>query len=582
MPITAGTILRDHIRLERELGRGAMGVVWEATNLTLGNRVAVKILHTRAGLDQQARTRFEHEARTVAQLDSPHIVRIFDFGLTDEGDPFIVMELLRGRDLKQLIEEQGALPLDQATSIIGQLCRGLGRAHEFGLIHRDIKPANVFLLESDGEAFVKILDFGIAKAAGSDMGLTETGAVMGTPYYMSPEQFVNPRGVDLRSDLWSVAVVGFACVTGSLPFHGQTIGALSLAVHNGTFSTASTIRSGIPAALDAFFARALQVDANARHASARELADAFATAVGGAQPAARAVAVAVPTAHGQPAAMAASHAAPMAASHAAPMAASHAAPMAASHAAPMAASHAAPMAASHAAPMAASHAAPMVASHAAPMAASHAAPLQHGYAAPLAGNQAPMAHGAPIAGSQPYPMMMPGATAPTAHSHAAPDARGSRMLWLGIVLSVFALGAVAAIFLLPLRDDTGTDKSARGEPADASATPSDTPASASASSDTDQPTTSTAIGSKPVAPKPVAAKPVAPKPAAPRYGYTGTSCVAMSNKTCPATCCRPSVGGGPRDIAQYTPAAAGKKASCRCMRPLCGPGENWTTHQCKH
>ncbi len=318
-----GSVLGTNIVLERAIGSGAMGTVWLGENRSLHSKVAVKILHRSLSDDEHALARFQQEARAVANLDSPHVVKIFDFGTTPEQEPFIVMELLDGRDLRQVIEEDGPLSPALTAEIVRQLCRALGRAHDLDIIHRDIKPANVFVVESDGEPFVKVLDFGIARyLTESSLNMTTTGTVLGTPYYMSPEQFVDPRNIDRRSDLWSVAVVAYGCLLGRLPFLGETIGALSLAVHSGRYPLPSEVNPALPAALDAFFLRALSVSPHERYATAAELATALGAAVGSAPSslaphlAGHAASVVGPAAAfgtaGSPASLSASHAAPLA------------------------------------------------------------------------------------------------------------------------------------------------------------------------------------------------------------------------------------------------------------------------------
>jgi eukaryotic-like serine/threonine-protein kinase len=278
--LTPGSMLTDNLLLERELGSGGMGAVWLAKNCALGSMVAVKVLRSGGhGLSDEVRRRFEQEARGLAQIDHPHVVKLFDYGITLDGEPFIVMELLRGEDLGQRIARIGRLALADAVTIVAQMCRALGRAHQLGVVHRDVKPANVFLLESDGEPFVKVLDFGVAKFA--DVGaldLTKTGAMVGTPYFMSPEQLLDPRRVDWRSDLWAVAVVAYVCLTGKLPFEGETIAALGVSVASGRCTPPCALRPDLPPAIDAWMDRALKQRVDERFQSARELAEALAAA----------------------------------------------------------------------------------------------------------------------------------------------------------------------------------------------------------------------------------------------------------------------------------------------------------------
>src|SRR5262249_36668765 len=151
----------------------------------------------------------------------PHVVQILDHGVTTEGLPYIVMELLEGEELAQRIERLGRLTVRDTAIIVGQGSRALSKAHSLGIVHRDIEPENVFLTEIEGEVHVKVLDFGIAKKADASLGpLTSTGSSMGTPHFMSPEQIVSAKGVDGRSDLWSLGVVAYQCLTGALPFTG--------------------------------------------------------------------------------------------------------------------------------------------------------------------------------------------------------------------------------------------------------------------------------------------------------------------------------------------------------------------------
>jgi eukaryotic-like serine/threonine-protein kinase len=280
MPLLAGSVLKDDIVLERQLGTGAMGVVWVARHRALDTKLAVKVLSQSAARDAEARARFAQEARIVARIDSPHVVRIHDYGVTEDGAPFFVMELLRGRDLRAELAEKGTLDLAATGTIVRQACAALGRAHDLDIVHRDIKPANVFLVDSAEGVFVKVLDFGIAKLArGEALDLTATTALLGTPYYMSPEQFVDPRTIDHRADLWSLAVVAYACLVGSLPFAGETVGALSIAVHRNEFRGPCAVRPELPSALDAWFRRALDPDPSRRFRDAATFTETFSAAL---------------------------------------------------------------------------------------------------------------------------------------------------------------------------------------------------------------------------------------------------------------------------------------------------------------
>jgi eukaryotic-like serine/threonine-protein kinase len=240
MGLAPGSRVGAQVVLERMLGRGAMGVVWRARHEGLGISVAVKVLAGALMAQPEARARFDREARAIARIESQHVVRLSDVGRTPEGDPYIVMELLSGRDLKEHLAETGPFQAVDAAILVEQICDALGRAHALGIIHRDVKPANIFLVEGP-RIFAKVLDFGIAKlTAEPSTMLTATEALLGTPYYMSPEQFIDPRTIDYRSDLWSVAVVAYACLTCTLPFMEETVGGLALAVHAGRFAPPSS------------------------------------------------------------------------------------------------------------------------------------------------------------------------------------------------------------------------------------------------------------------------------------------------------------------------------------------------------
>jgi eukaryotic-like serine/threonine-protein kinase len=277
-------MISPSVRLSRPLGAGGMGTVWLADHLALKTQVVVKFMSASLGADPLSRERFAREAVAAAQVKSPHVVQTFDHGLTTDGTPFIVMEWLEGEDLAHRIRS-GPVDLSALASILTQVCRALARAHAVGIVHRDIKPDNIFLCDVGGsEPFVKLLDFGIAKATldTAPESRTRTGAMMGTPYYMSPEQFAGTKNIDFRTDLWSLGVVAFECLTGARPFEAETIGALVIAVHAGEIPIPSAVRAGLPAAMDAWFLRACARDPAARFQSALEFSEAFTRAVAGA------------------------------------------------------------------------------------------------------------------------------------------------------------------------------------------------------------------------------------------------------------------------------------------------------------
>lgn len=275
--LAPGNYVTANVRLVRKLGEGGMGSVWVAEHLTLRTQVAVKFMSTALALDPSASARFSREAASAAQIKSPHVVQTYDHGITSAGVPFIVMELLEGEDLGDRIKRAGPISLADTSTILSQACKALSRAHSLGIVHRDIKPDNIFLVTTEDEIYVKLLDFGIAKSTGGTGGvqMTSTGAMMGTPYYMSPEQLVNSKGVDHRADLWSLAVVVYHCVTGTVPFDGETFAGLCIAIDKGTYAPATTIGRQLPPAIDVWFGRALQRNPDLRFESAKEMADSF-------------------------------------------------------------------------------------------------------------------------------------------------------------------------------------------------------------------------------------------------------------------------------------------------------------------
>jgi serine/threonine protein kinase len=274
--VSTGRIVASKYCLLYELGRGGMGAVWAAEHLTLRSQVAVKLIDRALTATAGVARRFEREARAVASLRSPHIVQVLDFGI-DAGEPYLVMELLRGEALGQRLERHGLLPPQETALVMRQLGRAMTRAHAAGLVHRDLKPDNVFLTE-EGEPFhVKVLDFGIAKppaevASQSPTQLTAPGALVGTPVYMSPEQAEGRA--DERSDLWSMAVMACECTTGQLPFKGESLPALLQSICYAPLPLPSGL-APVPPGFDAWFLRAVARDPGQRYQSARELVDAL-------------------------------------------------------------------------------------------------------------------------------------------------------------------------------------------------------------------------------------------------------------------------------------------------------------------
>jgi serine/threonine protein kinase len=274
-----GLEINDRLRLLRPLAQGGMAQLWVAEHRTLGVEVVVKVLTPEASREATAKWRFMREARVTARIRCPHVAHVLDYDegtLTEENDAFLVMELLVGEDLGARIEREFWVSLVEARTIVDHVANALTTAHGLGVVHRDVKPENIFLVDGATGMTAKLVDFGIAKDAAEQMlELTLADAVMGTPHYMSPEQMVGARDVDSRCDVWSLAVVAYACLTGSTPFNGSTFGAVCVATHRGIFSPPSHERPGLSAAVDAFFARAFSLAIDARYPTARALCDAF-------------------------------------------------------------------------------------------------------------------------------------------------------------------------------------------------------------------------------------------------------------------------------------------------------------------
>ncbi len=277
-----GDYVTPRLQLVRRLGVGGMGSVWVAHNLSLHSDVVIKFMAPQVASDPLLRARFEREAAAASEVRSPHVMQVFDYGLTATGIPYISMELLEGEDLEMRLRMERVIPLGHVAAVVQQVARALGRAHERGIIHRDIKPANIFLCETGEEdAFVKVLDFGIAKVQWDLDGATKTGLVFGTPYFMSPEHTMGSKALDCRSDLWSLGVVAYVALTGVLPFDGDTVSAVCMRICSGAFAPPSAVQGGISAAVDSWFNSVLARDPAKRFASAREMADALVCLAGG-------------------------------------------------------------------------------------------------------------------------------------------------------------------------------------------------------------------------------------------------------------------------------------------------------------
>lgn len=280
-----GEVIAGKYRVDRLVGRGGMGVVLSAQHVALGQTVAIKVLST-AGLDEartrEASARFLREGQSAARLTSDHVVRIYDVGTLDSGAPFMVMELLRGEDLATLLERQGPAPVEVAIEYVLQACDAVAEAHTTGIVHRDLKPSNLFVSRrSDGRPLVKVLDFGISKAmnpAGDPFegSLTETRSVVGSPYYMSPEQVRDAKRVDARTDIWSLGMILYELLTGEPAFNADTLPGICAAIAADAPVPIRERRPDVPPEVEALVMRCLEKDPAKRFQSVSELSRALA------------------------------------------------------------------------------------------------------------------------------------------------------------------------------------------------------------------------------------------------------------------------------------------------------------------
>jgi serine/threonine-protein kinase len=251
-----------------------MGSVWRAVDLDLDAPAAVKLIDPELVDSPETLLRFEREAKAAAAIRSTHVVQIFAYGV-DNGIPYIAMELLHGESLAHRLERLGKLSPADTAHILCQVARALGLAHDNGIVHRDIKPDNIFLLREGDVEVCKVLDFGIARQRGSfeDKGSlkTKTGALLGTPYYMSPEQSTG-KEVDSLSDIWSYGIIAMECITGKRPFESDSIGGLFSAICIEPITLPSKL-GPVPEGFDAWFARAVARDKLDRFQSIKEAAE---------------------------------------------------------------------------------------------------------------------------------------------------------------------------------------------------------------------------------------------------------------------------------------------------------------------
>ncbi len=281
MALRAGDVLADAYRLISLIGEGGMGCVWVAEHIALERRVAIKVITDEAIVHPQVRDRFLLEARATAKIRNEHVISVLDFNVTDEGQPFLVLELLTGETLEDRILRRGPLTLNDAQAVLEQTCSALTAAHSHGILHRDIKADNLFLQTSDRGIDLKVFDFGIAfnKFKAPVNRITAAQIPLGTPQYMSPEQIMATDEITEHSDIFSLGVCMYYALTGVFPFQGSNFAEIAVACLQGNFVAPSTLVPSLPVALDAWFSRALASERKARFGTPSAMRAAFAAAM---------------------------------------------------------------------------------------------------------------------------------------------------------------------------------------------------------------------------------------------------------------------------------------------------------------
>jgi serine/threonine protein kinase len=276
--LVTGAVIAGRFHLDRRIGEGGMGVVWAATHMVTRKPVALKMLKPERAADPALRQRFIREARAVCAVQHPNIVEIHDVLETEDGSPVMVMDLLHGESLGQRLDRETRLPAGEVARLMLPVVSAVGTAHAAGVVHRDLKPDNIFLAEEgDGTLSVKVLDFGIAKVLATETdaaatgGLTGTGAMLGTPYYMAPEQIFGERDIDHRADIWAIGVILYECLSGRRPTQAENIGQILKVITTDGIPPLDLVAPDVPVDLARLVRRMLMRDRAARPQSLSEV-----------------------------------------------------------------------------------------------------------------------------------------------------------------------------------------------------------------------------------------------------------------------------------------------------------------------
>jgi eukaryotic-like serine/threonine-protein kinase len=274
--VAPGDVLGGEYRVERVIGGGGMATVVEATALAGGAKVAIKVLLPEMATDAEAVERFLREGRAASRLESEHVIRVLGVHAPPDAAPWMALELLEGGDVRRLLDEHQRLSAREASDIVLQACEGLAEAHAAGIVHRDLKPENLFIAWRNEQPCVKVIDFGVSKVSVPDgADLTSGRMLLGSPYYMAPEQILSARSVDARADVWSLGVILFEMLSGETPFAGRTMADIVLAMAADGVEVDARIPADTPEELVAIVEHCLRKEREERFADVAELATAL-------------------------------------------------------------------------------------------------------------------------------------------------------------------------------------------------------------------------------------------------------------------------------------------------------------------